>query len=575
MAGIYGLFTNPDFTKPKLYKYFYNYMFPNTIQEDIIYDKACVGRSVLNKLPQDRFLYEDESFIICFEGVNYSSQNTPAAIIRGYKDFGAKFVMEFKGVFSGFLLSKDEHKVFVFNDPLATKKIYYYHSPEHGFAFSSEMHVLSKYLRNNNVSLSYDYDGIYSLVLYGQMLNNFTVVEEIKALNYASVLVYDLQTKILKEDKYYTFKKNIVSQKLPEVIENVNALMEKAGSQEWEHDIDNNYSEHLTLISGGMDSRINALLAKNLGFSPIDGYTYGAPHSSDVKIAQKIAQENFYCHSQFNLNNGEFFTKNILENYIKPTDGLTHFTANAIIYNAFSRFNMQGYGTLHSGQLGDTISGSFLKENFDFIGNSDKIGLTGFVKDKELLRKISSLESLLHRYQNTDYEIFTFEQRQVRGTLLGDSVVSNFIDQVSPFYNLDLIKYLLTVPNEFKKDQKIFFSWLQEKHPNILHYEWEKLGLKPNSNFNIKYGRLVKKNVNGGKKYFNLRYDSMNPIGTWFSEDPKLLQKFDTLFSFHMENIEDKELKKDLRRIYDDNFFEYRNKFTVLTVLLSLKLHFG
>lgn len=575
MAGIYGIFTNHDFDKAELFSDFLNNGFENSKQEHILFGEFAVGRSVLKKFEKDRFLYQNDDYIVCFEGINYSTLKTPTEIINAYKEFGPEFVTKFKGVFSGFLLAKHENELIVFNDPLGTKRLYYYHTPEHGLVFCSEMHVLSKYLRNNNVPLSYDYDGIYSLALYGQMLNDFTVVKEIKVLNHASVLIYNLQNKKLQQEQYFKFEKDIVYQKLPDIIENLNNLMEASIAMEWQHDIDNNYTQHLALTSGGMDSRINSLVAKKLGFGPINGYTYGNPTSSDVKIAQEIARDNFYLHSQFNLTSGEFFTKNILENYIKPTDGLTHFTANAIIHNAFSNLRLDNYGSVHSGQLGDAISGSFLKPNFDFIQNADQIGISGFVRNKSLLKKISCLEELLLKYQHTDAEVFAYKQRQVRGTLAGDSVVSNFIDQVSPFYNLDMIKYMLTIPNEFRLNQKIYFSWLQEKHPNILEYKWERIGLKPNTSFNIQYGRLIKKYVNGGKKYFNLQYDSMNPIGTWFSSDPEHLKKFDHIFDSHIQEVGDADLTKDLKEIYSDNIFEFRNKFAVITVLLSLKLHFG
>src|SRR5690554_5275225 len=195
MAGIYGLFTSENFSKPKLYKDFYNFKFPNVIQQELSYDIYLVGRSVLDKLHKDRFLYEDDSFILCFEGLNYSSICSPDEMIKAYRKEGIDFVKKLKGVFSGFFLSKKENRLFVYTDPLATKKIYYYHTNEHGLAFSSEMHVLSKYLRDNTLNLNYDFDGIYPLALHGQMFNDFTVVKEINRLGYASILDYNLKSK--------------------------------------------------------------------------------------------------------------------------------------------------------------------------------------------------------------------------------------------------------------------------------------------------------------------------------------------------------------------------------------------
>lgn len=576
MAGIYGVLLNGlnNERNLNLHKNFYSYRFKNTINQELKYKQNYFGRSVLDKFQNDRFLYENDNYIVCFEGINYNEVHSPEYFISTYEKKGLEFIKGLDGVFSGFLLSKKENKIHIFNDFLGTKRIYYYYNPKIGLAFSSEMHVLSKFLRDNNLSISYDLDGIYSLALYGQMFDDFTLVKEIKTLEYAGILSFDLNTKKLAKQKYYKFEKNIKSQKSPDVIENVNNLMENAVKKEWQKDLDYGYEEHLALISGGMDSRVNALLAKNLGFRKINGYTYANPNSSDAKIAQEIAGDHFYSHLQYNMNNGSFFAKRILEDYIKPTDGLTHFTANAIIYNALLRINRQKYGLVHSGQLGDTVSGSFLKPNFDFKTNSDKIGLTGFVKNKKHLEKIQSLENITKRYQGSDYEVFTYEQRQVNGTLSGDRTVSNFIDQASPFYDKDLVNYILTLPNEFKSNQILYFNWLIKKHPDLLKYKWERIGMKPNSSFNLKYGKLIKKYMNGGKKYFNLKYDSMNPIGNWFKESPEILKTFDAIFNEHIELILDEELKSDLKEIYYDNIFEYRNKFAVITVLLAIKLHF-
>ena len=232
-------------------------------------------------------------------------------------------------------------------------------------------------------------------------------------------------------------------------------------------------------------------------------------------------------------------------------------------------------GVLHTGQIGDVVFGSFIRENFDILKNKDQIGLTGFVKHKNILNKITSLESILNRYKNEDYELYSYEQRQINGTLMGDRLASNFIDHVSPFYNLDLIKFMLSLPTEYKKNQKIYFDWLQEYHPDTLKYKWEKIGRKPNSNINLKYGAIYKKYTNGGKKFFNLRYDSMNPIANWMASNSSMEKKLLEIFNENIEKVKSKEIQSDLRLIYNDDVFEYRNKFSVITVLLSLKLHFG
>jgi len=571
MAGIYGVLLKQSNQK-ETYKKFYNANFPNIIGEEIVYKDFRFGRSVLNKFKEDRFLVENEKYILCFEGINYSKICKPQDFINAYEEKGREFISDLKGSFNGFIFSKIDGEIFVFNDILATRALYYYYNPEHGFAFSSEMHVLSKLLKTSGISLNLDYNGIYAVALYGQSFYNFTTVEEIKKLNYGSTLSFNISKNRIQENSYFRFKRKEKENSLKDIVEQIDDLMINAVQEEWQKDRTNGYN-HFGLISGGMDSRVNTMLAKGLGFRDINTYTYGDPNSSDIKIAQQIAKENFKTHMQFNLFNGKFLLENVLNNYIKATDGLTYFAANAVIFNAFKRLDFTDYGLVHSGQLGDTAFGAFIQPNFDYANRLDKIGVTGFVRNKKLLEKLPFLTNIIQDYQNSDNDEFTFEQRQVNGTLMGDKVFNNFIDIASPFYDRELLELMLSVPTRFKINQQVYFDWLNDKHPEITSYKWDKIGLKPNSNFNIRYGRLFKKYYNGGKKYLGLPYDSMSPINIWLKKDPSILQEFDRLFEENIGLIQDKEIQNDFRQIYKDDIFEFRNKFSVLSALLGLKMH--
>src|SRR5699024_5549478 len=540
---------------------------------EIEYENFLFGRAVLNKFQKDRFLFENEKYILCFEGINYADIYTPKAFIEAYENKGKEFIKDLKGSFSGFIFAKKEKEILIFNDILSTRNLYYYYNPDHGLAFASEMHVLSKVLRASGISLNYDYNGIYAVALYGQTFYNFTTVAEIKKLNYGSTLSFNLSKNTCKENSYFQFNRQEKEKPLAENIEKIDFFMLQAIKEEWQKDQAYDY-EHFGLISGGMDSRVNTMLAKHLGFKNIHTYTYGDPNSSDIKIAQKIAKDNFKTHTQFNLFSGEFFLENILENYVKTTDGLTYFTANAVIYNAFKGINFNNYGLVHSGQLGDTAMGSFIKPHFDYANQLDKIGLTGFVKPTHLFEKIPFLKDIVKDYQNSDNDNFTYEQRQINGTLMGDKVFNNFIDIASPFYDQKFLELLLSIPAKYKINQQIYFECLKAKHNQIVNYKWDKIGLKPKNNFNIKYSRLVKKYINGGKKYFGLPYDSMSPVNIWLKKDPHILKEFDKLFDENIDLIKDEELKTDLKEIYKNDIFEFRNKFSVLSALLGIKMHF-
>lgn len=78
------------------------------------------------------------------------------------------------------------------------------------------------------------------------------------------------------------------------------------------------------------------------------------------------------------------------------------------------------------------------------------------------------------------------------------------------------------------------------------------------------------------KKYFNLKYDSMNPYNEWLKRDITIIRTLDTIFEEEiLRDYISSEMKEDLREIYQANIFEFRNKFAVITALLAMKLYFN
>lgn len=245
---------------------------------------------------------------------------------------------------------------------------------------------------------------------------------------------------------------------------------------------------------------------------------------------------------------------------MRATDGLTYFTANAVI-NAMKQLNFQNMSVLHSGQMGDTSTGSNHRSEFDFENKIDRISVTNFINQKHILPKLGFLKEIIEHYNHTDFDLFAFEQTQVNGILMGDKVFNNFIDLVSPFYDKQFLKLMLTVPSEYKKDQLIYFEWLKVKHPQILKYQWKRIGMRPDLRIKLCYGRMIRRYVNGAKKLSGLKYDSMHPITIWTKGNPSILQYFQHLFDTHIELIEDKEVRQNLTDAYKDTLLNIETSF--------------
>lgn len=334
-------------------------------------------------------------------------------------------------------------------------------------------------------------------------------------------------------------------------------------------------NQHLSFLSGGMDAKTNILIAKKLGFENFTTITFGQSSSSDVKYANSIAVQENFNHFQRFLDHPKYLIDEVMKNYIEPLDGMMMYHSSAHASSTIRSFNLDKYSLLHTGQLGDSLFGSFTKPGFNFIKQRHSIGYTGNVVNHSLLDKIEMLPEFLRKYQGLSYDLFNIEQRQINATLNGDRALNTFIDNVSPFADLELMEYCLSLPDEFKKNQTLYFHWLSKYHRNVLDYPWESIQMKPNSQLKIKYGKIYKKYFNGAKKYFHLKYDSMNPYGVWMKKFPFILETLDQILKEEIESAYiDEELRNDLIQIYNQNVFEYRNKFSVVTALLALKLHF-
>jgi len=571
MPGIYGVFL-----KNKKITEFNNKMSGDLVTNEKILEKGTIGRYVINKLVNDRFFGTKEGITICLEGVNLGGE------IKSFDDFfieyrknSVEFIKNLKGSFSGFIVDENIQKVFVFNDHLSTKNIFYYYDERFGFVFCSELKAISKLLRKQEIPISLNRDAVYMMALYGFLLEDNTYLNEVKKLSYGSVIVFDYKAHTISINNYFYYQ-SLKNEKitLSDAIVEINSLFEQSVIRCWNKDLE--YGNcHLSLLSGGMDARTNVIVAKELGFKNISTITFGQSNSQDVRYAQDIAVgENLNHFTRF-LDNPSYLIDDIENNYVKPNDGLMMYHTSAHMSSTVKSFNTQPYSLLHTGQIGDVLLGSFSQDKFDFKKNKAKIGYTGNVGEEELLKKIESLNSILDKYQDLGYEIYSYEQRQINATLVGDRSLNNIIDNISPFYDLDLINFCLSLPSDLKKNQMIYYDWLNKYHKNILNYPWEKIQLKPNNKFKIVYGRYYKKYFNGAKKYFHLNYDSMNPYAVWIKKYPFILETLNQTLNEEIDShYIDAELKKDLIQIYNQDIFEFRNKFAVITALLALKLHF-
>ncbi len=571
MAGIYGIYSKvPLQLKHPAYKHFHCCDFENIINEEHSYHNFVYGRSVLDHFLQDRVLQQDQELIIGFEGLffNKSDSDSFTSIKKMYQHSGMEFVKKIKGQFSGFVYDKDSHKLYLFTDHLSSKPLYLYHDDNY-FIFASEFKVITRLLSDLNIKKALDYDGVHALLTFGYMLNDTTLEKGSKKLNYATIMEVDINLQVTQKP-YFQYKKepnNRLEKK--EIIKKIDTLLMESVKRCWKKDDEYRYKHH-TFLSGGLDSRVNLFLAKELGYSEITALTFSQSGSSDHLIAEEISKKEGFEHQFYPLDQGTFLEKD-LQQFVGANDGLTILSGSAAGYTFLAQSDLKTFGALHTGQIGDLLFGSYVKQSFH-VENA-------LMSDhRELLEKISFWKQYTQKYNNHS-ELFGYEQRVINATLNGDRTLSHFVDILSPFYDRELIEFCLTIPDTYKKDEAIYLEWFNAMHPKVSTYIWESAGIRPKNRSLVHLAKKTKRYKNALLRRLGLNINDMNPFDIWMRENSAITQNLETLFKEKIILIQDNVLRELLHKMFfgdvQYSHFGRNNKFLVITLLLAIELHFG
>jgi len=567
MAGIFGGYNLEDyqFSKEKNLEY---------IGKN--YDDFSYGRKYIDKFENERFILETDTYICVFEGFlfdikGYQTQKeffSEVLLLRDIKTF----LNDLDGIFSFSLYLKEEKKIILATDHLASMKVFYSNKGEK-FIFSNDMFDISDFYKKSDVTLELDLDATYFFLSFGSVVSERTLFLDIKKLEPSTYLEYDVATGLSFVSKYSTLvfgEENKLNEE--EIIDKYEVLISKAMDRIIRLNTTYNL-EHIAGLSGGLDSKSMAIALQQRSQDKLTTFTFAEYNSLDQKIAQEVASKLGFIHNFMALDNGNCLLHNF-EEVVKVSNGMVALHTVLHSYNSFRNINTNPFGLMLTGQIGDAIFGSH------FIGNST---IREYITSKShygsspefLLNKIGFMDELLASYNHGNSEAYIYEGRIANGTMYGDIILRNRIDTLTPFYSKALLNFTLTVPDKYRVGEDIYIKWLKKYHPSVVKFRWDKCDCLPTSKERIKFFKLFYTLKNALKKRLKLKYDGMNPFDVWYRENPKILENLDNIYNENIKILDfNSELKSDVVRLFTSNIDRYqRNKFVVVTLLLSLKLH--
>ncbi len=515
------------------------------------------------KFNNDKMFKEDKDFIFGIDGVilNLNELKNSHGISDYFKLIKhlwhkRSYLLpnDFKGEFSGFIFDKNSEKLFVFCNQTATKPVYYSKCKK-SFIISNDVSKIVDFKTKMGVDNDLNKDAVYSMFTFGAMFENETLVQGISRLNAGEYIVLnDLKLVINKyqdfnETPYSVFRKK-------QGIDLLENSFEHALKLEYHKDLEYGY-DHIATLSGGLDSRMNVMLANNMGFKN-DVFCFSQSNYLDEQISRELSKDLDLNYQFIPLDEGNYF-KNIKDN-VKIGRGTVFYLSAAHLNYSLEKINLGNYGLVHTGLIGDAILGGFISNKpKDYSLKKMSTKFNHKVKiSHDSFKKYASEETL--KLQNRIFNLIN----------IGAFTVENHQSYlVSPFMDVDFINTCLSISPDFKKNGKLYFEWINKYHPELTKYKWERTGFKPTHFWKTNLSRYSNKIK---LEYFRLLKKenrlSMTPVEFWYRNNEKIQLLYNSYFDECILLIDDSSLRKDFKEMFEGNVFE---KAIVITVLNFIK----
>lgn len=440
----------------------------NLNEDQLVWDNTFIDdhivaeHSHLINIKSNRENYFNNGIYIAIEGekFNYVNIDFYSLLYESYRKKSLNNVLKnIDGYFNAVIYDSNIKKVLLITDRYGLRLLYYYYK-DGKFAWNYSVTKLFQY---DFIDYNFDVDQINCFLDLGYLLEDNTYHKDIKLIKPASILEFDIISKNLNQEYYWKWSK-IKQQNISfkDSVERLGDIFLQA--------IDKRFNPNQNIgvsISGGLDSRA-ILAAINKLYPDFKGYsfTYGIPNCPDIEIAKDVVSKTAWEHEEFHFKHPEWFSTRVEK--ILQTDGM------------FSIQHMHGV------------------EFLDEISQEIDININGFAGDlvcgggwfnKILLNKRASSKNLRPFYSgysvkcdidNDFYDISHVEphlymNRVRRFTNLGIINTLNKIDHRLPFFDNDLIEFIFSISDIYRKNNKLYNAMLLQRFPEFFRdIPWQK-----------------------------------------------------------------------------------------------------
>lgn len=510
MPGLYGLIhknnekARLDIAKMRLSLDLYNH-FQFLEHQYFFDDKSAIGLCTIQKVESvNRYYYKDEAIAVFIDGEIYNLDELNHLFISEKKDYSKfsellisshmngkldHFLSKVDGYFNVVLYDLKKHKISLITDRYGMGMMYWSLS-NNCFYWSSEVKGL---LALQDISRKINITSIDCFLNLGYLMGEHTWFENIKLQKPATRIVYDLKEHKICEYLYWSWSEYDLNKiSFNDAVDGAYYYFKKSIKKRFKINDKIGVS-----LSGGLDSR--CIIAEFCKMNPnlnAYAYTFGIKNCEDIDIANRVISKTKWEHDTFYFEEEDWFNKRI--SFIWNTDGMMDLQH---MHGAEFGFKIADKMSINiNGYLGDVVmGGGWLNPNF-FNQKPNSISTSDFYF------KYAQLESFNNDYFKINRrEVGLFSSRARRFTNMGNVNMLPWVKQRIPFFDNDLLKHLITMPEHYRYNNKMYSTMLKRYYPDFFKtIPWQKTGFivgPKNISVYKKLLRKVKRSFKN-KKYF-------------------------------------------------------------------------
>lgn len=528
-----------------------------------------IAWNTLNKYMDDKLFYQNERLVILLDGVilnkkelmQAQEQTDWTAAVCQMIDADPVWFRALRGVFAGAVLDKQSNTWCCFTDQCGAHLLMTYVQGK-TFAFGTQTNYFSDWMRENDIERVIDPDWKRDILSYSYMRDSHTIFSEVTRVYPGCYYVYDIEQCAGQEHCYYrATKKKQSNLTKEEAIAQLDTTFHNAIRRIVDKDREYGYRT-IVDVSGGLDSRMNAVVAAQEAGENVTSLTFAQSGSDDQKIAQRVAGTLGLEHIYYPMDGGDFLAE--IDDLIFMNGGFNDYFGITAGKRLLSRLDKNTFGAEIWGLLGDIYEGGMVENSSPNLRwDVARFCRTQRYFDPEPPRSTHEFE---------DNELLWF---YVRGMLAGMNTGfsrQNYIEPMTPYGDVEFMDICFSLSDQQRFHEHIYREWMMERYPEMAKIPYSATGTRVlPGEWDIwsvrfrRYWRKLQMKLRGPQGKW-----SMNPIDMWYKENDRLHSRVEEYYNTHKYLLDmDQDFGEKVRTLFEQGTtFE---KLVAVSVLSALK----